>query len=161
MREKYWKVMTGYRFTLYYLDEHFFRYTRYDRYITIFLAIASSTAIANWAIWQTFDLLWGVIIGLSQLMTVVNQFLPYKKRVQQIAAMRAKLSALYVEIESLWNKVDNEQLPEEEINTKCYNFIKKWTKIEDDFFKDDCLPEPQILIDRADRKKNDYFEKLF
>lgn len=161
MQNKYWKLMTHYKFSLYYFDEHFYRYTKWDRAIKIFLGIFSSSAIASWVIWQHLSFIWAVIVASSQVITIINSYLPYKNRIKQIAELRSRLIPIYCDVEHKWYKVSEGLLSESEINDLCYNFSKEWSSIADEFFKDDSLPNYKTLINVADMKKNKYFDNCF
>ena len=161
MKERYWKLLTNNKFALYYLDEHFGCYTKRDRILNIILVITSSSAIASWAVWQSLAFLWGLIIVLSQVLSMVNRYLPYKKRIKEISNMKMQLTPIYNEIEYKWFKVANGICSENEINDLIYNFNKKWTEINEQFFIDDNLPYNKTFEESADAKKNTYFANLF
>lgn len=77
MQEKYWKYMVQIKAWIFYLDVYTEDSYRWDRIINIVVAIASSTSIAAWAIWQKYSFVWSIIIAISQVLTTIKGFLPY------------------------------------------------------------------------------------
>ena len=61
MQEKYWKYMVQIKAWIFYLDVYTEDSYRWDRIINIVVAIASSTSIAAWAIWQKYSFVWSII----------------------------------------------------------------------------------------------------
>ena len=157
----YWNKMTQYKFSLCYLQLHFSRSVRINRIINISTTIAASAAIAAWAAWQNLAFFWGLVIVLSQVISSINQFLPYQKRIEEISGLLSQLSGLYICVESDWYNVANGKLTEEEINNLCYEYVRKWDSIDNKFFQSDTLPQKNKLIQTAEEKKNEYFINCF
>jgi hypothetical protein len=159
--KSYWAMMTNNMYALFYLNEHFERCVKLDRVITIFLAVAASSAIASWAIWQQFGFVWAVIVAGSQVITVINTYLPYKKRIKQINSLKDRLVPIYNEIESKWFDVSSGKLSKSSINKLHYEFTKKWSMAQEEFFNDDTLPSVERFKRKAEELKDKYFENLF
>ena len=68
---------------------------------------------------------------------------------------------IYTDIEKDWYYVSNGQLTEEEINTKCYEYNKKWSDYDGQFLQNDSLPRNESIRDEATKDTNEYFGKLF
>ena len=158
MQKTYWKKLTQYKFNLFYFDAHFSRCVRMDRRIKIFCAIASSAAIAAWATWQKISFLWGLIIVISQVVTAINEILPYKKRIEELSNLRSELTPIYNNMEKDWYDVANGSLTENEINDRCYSYMEQWRQIDDKYFKSDALPRISKCMEAAEIEKNSYFE---
>ena len=161
MIETYWKKMTQYNFALCYLRLYLGRSIKTNRIINICVTITSSAAIAAWAAWQDLAFIWGLIIVLSQVVFSINQFLPYQKRIEDISGLLSKWNSLYINIESDWYKVSNGKLSEEEINDLCYDYMRKWDSVDNEYFVGDTLPKKEKLIQIAEEMKNNYFENNF
>ena len=116
MQEIYWKKLTQSKYALCYFDANFSRCVKIDRFIKIFCAVASSAAIAAWAAWQNLSFWWGLIIVISQVVTAVNEVLPYKKRIKELSDLISELTPIYNNMERSWHDVANGSLTEEEIN---------------------------------------------
>ena len=99
---------------IFYLDVYTEDSYRWDRIINIVVAIASSTSIAAWAIWQKYSFVWSIIIAISQVLTTIKGFLPYSKRLKMLVPFMEDLKFLYNKIEYNWFKVASGDLSEDE-----------------------------------------------
>lgn len=160
MQQKYWNMLTQSKFELYYLDEHFRRCVQLDRWIKIILAVLSADSVAAWAIWSSYAKIWGTIIAISQLLVIVNDYLPYQTRVSEICKLRSPLMEIYLKMENRWRDVQAGELTDDEINDLRTKLLKAWNAIEEKHFIDDVLPERKGLIKKANKKKNTYFERF-
>jgi hypothetical protein len=68
-----------------------------------FIALASSSSIAAWAIWQSMPQIWGAIVALSQILLLVKGLIPFLKNERALLEMSYSFEALYLEYEVLWN----------------------------------------------------------
>jgi hypothetical protein len=161
MQKRYWNNLTQYKFTLFYLDAHFSRCVKIERFIKITLSLCSSASVASWAIWNEIGFLWAIIIAASQVIGVIDELLPYKKRISEIAELKSRLTPIYYEVEKDWLPVSNGELSEDEVNDRYYKYMKKWTDTYDKFFVDDSLPKNAACVSYAEQEKNKYFELIF
>ena len=161
MQEIYWKKLTQSKYALCYFDANFSRCVKIDRFIKIFCAVASSAAIAAWAAWQNLSFWWGLIIVISQVVTAVNEVLPYKKRIKELSDLRSELTPIYNNMERSWHDVANGSLTEEEINELCYSYIEQWNQTDDIYFKSDVLPQIKKCMEIAEAEKELYYKTNF
>lgn len=115
MQEKYWKYMVQIKAWIFYLDLYAEDSYKWDKRINVLGAIASSTSIAAWAIWQQLSFVWSVIIAISQVLTAIKGFLPYSKRLKILVPFMEDLKFLYNKIEYNWFNVASGELTEEDI----------------------------------------------
>ncbi|NLB36196.1 MAG: hypothetical protein GX824_02680 [Clostridiales bacterium] len=161
MQKRYWNNLTQYKFALFYLDAHFSRCVNIERFIKILLSLCSSASVASWAIWKEIGFVWAIIIAASQVISVINEFLPYKKRISEIAELKSRLTPIYFEAEKDWLPISSGELSEEEVNERYYKYMKAWTDTYYKFFVDDSLPKKTSCVNYAEREKNKYFELIF
>lgn len=161
MQKQYWSRMTQYKFDLCYYDSYFARCVKIDRFLKIGLAVASSSAIAAWTAWQNLSFLWGLIIVVSQVVSSLNEFLPYKKRIEDLSKLVNGLTPIYNDMEEEWLYVANGSLTEDQINDRCYKFIRKWDQITRNTFLGDSMPDIKKCRDKAEKMKDDYFRNTF
>lgn len=157
MQEKYWKYMVQIKAWIFYLDVYTENSYRWDRIVNIIVAIASSTSIAAWAIWQKYSFVWSIIIAISQVLTTIKVFLPYSKRLKVLVPFMEDLKFLYNKIEFNWLKVASGDLSENEINELLYSFKDEFTNIENKNLKEETLLENNKFREIADRKTDEYF----
>lgn len=161
MQEKYWKYMVQIKAWIFYLDVYTEDSYRWDRIINIVLAIASSSSIAVWAIWQKYSFIWSIIIAISQVLTTIKGFLPYSKRLKMLVPFMEDLKFLYNKIEYNWFKVASGDLSEDEINELLYSFKDEFANIENKNLKEETLLEKDNFREIADRKNDAYFANNF
>ena len=53
---------------------------------------------------------------LSQVISVINDLLPYKKRIKELSNLEAELSIIYYDVEKNWLSVASGKMTEDEIN---------------------------------------------
>ena len=161
MQEKYWKYMVQIKAWIFYLDVYTEDSYRWDKAINIFVAIASSTSIAAWAVWQKYSFVWSIIIAISQVLTTIKGFLPYSKRLKMLVPFMEDLKFLYNKIEYNWFKVASGDLSENEINELLYSFKDEFANIENKNLKEETLLEKDNFREIADRKNDAYFANNF
>lgn len=161
MQEKYWKYMVQIKAWLFYLDVYTEDSYKWDRIVNIVVAIASSTSIAAWAIWQKYSFVWSIIIAISQVLTTIKAFLPYSKRLKTLVPFMEDLKFLYNKIEYNWLKIASGDLSEDEINELLYSFKDEFTNIENKNLKEETLLENNNFREIADRKTDAYFANNF
>ena len=161
MQERYWRKLTDKRYRLIYISEYYNQCVWVQRLINVILAITSSGAVAAWAVWQEFPVVWAGVIAVSQVITAVKPLLPYEKRIATIYDMINQLTGICNEIEAKWYYVANGSLSEEDINDLSYKFEKKWSDVETKNLKGDSIPADGRLAHIANEKKEDYFKNDF
>jgi len=161
MQERYWRKLTDKRYRLIYISEYYNQCVWVQRLINVILAITSSGAVAAWAVWQEFPVVWAGVIAVSQVITAVKPLLPYEKRIATIYDMINQLTGICNEIEAKWYYVANGSLSEEDINDLSYKFEKKWSDVETKNLQGDSIPADGRLAHIANEKKEDYFKNDF
>ncbi len=161
MQERYWNKMADKRYQLIYINEYYDQCIRIERMINVFLAITSSGAIAAWAVWTKFPVMWAAIIAISQVITAIKPYLPYEKRIDGLFDIIKQYSVICNEIEAKWFYVSKGLLTEEQINEQNTNFEKRWTEVETKSLKGDSIPADNKLAEISEEKKNTYFEINF
>ncbi|NPD68290.1 hypothetical protein HN018_19285 [Lichenicola cladoniae] len=79
-------------------------------------AVASSGAIAAWAIVQAHPLVWGGVIAIAQVADVIKGTLPLAKVHEGAARLTQSLDALFIEAQFEWERIAAGKLEEEEIS---------------------------------------------
>lgn len=161
MQEKYWRYMVQIKAWIFYLDLYEEDSYKWEKGINVFSAVASSTSIAAWAIWQHLSFVWSFIIAVSQVLTAIKGFMPYSRRLKMIVPFMEDLKLLYNRMEYNWFKVSSGEVTEEEINEMLYTYKEEFTNIENKNLKEETLPENKMLREKADKKTDEYFKNNF
>lgn len=154
---QYWVELQSLKAHVYYLELYQIRSENIERGISIVLAIASAGSIGGWAIWKEYAFVWGVLIMLSQVISVVYKFLPFKARIKPLSAAGIELSVLADEAEKGWFDVAQGDLTEREINDKRFAIRKKKSAVMKSAFSGMVLPEKTSLMTKAEAQMRKYF----
>lgn len=146
---------------LFYLDMYEENFYKLDKYINMFSAVASSSSIAAWVIWQQLSFLWSIIIAISQVFNAIKIFLPYSTKRRVTISFLEDLKLLYNKIEYNWFKVSDGEMTEEEINEMLFTFKDEYTDIENKNLKEETLPENEKFMKIAAQKTDQYFQNNF
>ena len=119
-------------------------------------AIAASSAIGGWVIWQQLSFIWAVVIATSQVLNAVKPQLPYRSRLAALSRLGPDLEALALAAETDWLKVSRGVLTEDETYQLAMNLKRKVQQASQKHFKGSSLPEDQRLLAIADRDVDAY-----
>jgi hypothetical protein len=128
-QDKYWREMDQLKTHTIYLELYLEDTISKDRYLNMFLAIASSGSIATWAFWQEHTMVWAGIIAASQVAQAIKPFLPYTKRLKAMTAVTNDLEALFISMETHWFDVYEYKLSDEDIHKLHMSFKEKKRQI--------------------------------
>jgi hypothetical protein len=157
MQSQYWVELQALKAHVYYLELYQLESEGIERGIGITLAILSSGSIGGWAIWKEYAFLWGLLIMVSQVISVIYKFLPFKARLKPLSAAGIELSVLADEAEKGWFDVACGDLTEREINEKRFGIRKKKSAIMKSAFASMVLPEKPKLMRKAEEQMQKYF----
>ena len=160
-QSQYWKELQELRVHAYYLELYQIECEQIERYISIFLAIASSASIGAWAIWKNAAMVWGGIIATSQVLSVVYQFLPFKSRIKPLGVAAIELFMLADDAEHDWFAVSEGELTEREIHEKRMELRRKKSSIMKAAFPGGTLPASTKLLSKAEEKSASYFNNYY
>jgi len=160
-QEKYWKEIYQLKTHLNYVDLYLIQSERYNNIVNCFLAIASSSSIAGWAIWQKYAFVWGIIIASSQVITVINSFLPYKNRLKSLPGLRNALNDLMIFAEKNWYPVSEGELTDKEIHELQFKLRTKKNNLLETHVGESTLPEKKKLFLKAQASAEIYFNNFY
>lgn len=157
MTNKIWAILCNMQFKAYYIDFQVTLFQKYDRNINIFLAFASSTSIAAWAIWKEYDMLWAVIIATSQIITVIKPYFPFYKYVKELNLKYTRLVNINVDIEKLWDSYSHNQITNAEASSLYYSLKKDCNEILK-FSDDSVFGQSKKIEKKANECTKNYLE---
>ncbi len=161
MQKRYWDFMKQQKFNLYYSNFVYKRSVAINRVFTIFTALIGSSSVAVLAIWNKFPNIWGAVVTISQILTVVFNNLPYKERNAKLSGFISAYSDVYLLIEQDWYKVASGQLQESEINDLIANYQKKLKTIDRIYGQNDSILYSEKVCKRAKKITERYFQINF
>ncbi len=156
MQRHYWKTFVNLKRDAIYINRYQAQVERTERGINIFSAVASSSAIALWAVWQRYPLLWAAVIAAAQVLAAVKPHLPYRARLTALSKLGAELEALALAAETDWLKVSRGTMDEDEAYRLAMDLKRKKQQATQRHFKGTSLPEDKRLLAMASRDVSAY-----
>ena len=158
MKDVYWKKMFRFRYQIYYLYCCYRQVLWTNRIVKIVSAFLSSSAIAAWASYANLAFLWGLIIVVSQVASVVYEFLPYKKRAEALVALINQYELLAIQVEKTWWEINmDESISDKEINNLIAKYETQWTMFGNKALGNDDLPQNGKFKTTSTKKAKEYF----
>lgn len=160
-QSRYWSELREIKTHVIYLQKYAAHSDWWDKAINIFLAITSSSSIAAWALWQKYSMIWAVIIAISQVITAVKPFLPYKQRLKALNEFNDKLQEISLNCERNWFNVAEGKLTEEEIHELYIGIKNDSLDAERKCLKNIVLPKNKKILKEAEDEANLYLRKTY
>ena len=160
-QSRYWSELREIKTHVIYLQKYAASSDWWDKAINILLAITSSSSIAAWAIWQKYSMVWAIIIALSQVITAIKPFLPYKQRLKVLGEFNDKLQEISLNCERNWFNVAEGKLTEEEIHDLYINIKNQSLEAERKYLKNIVLPKNKRILREAEEEANLYLKKTY
>ena len=123
-------------------------------------AVASSTAIAGWAVVHTYDKIWGSIIAASQVADAMKDVVPLIKRQKATSELSLGLAALFIDAQIEWESIFAGKLTNDEITSRLRKLMKIQHDLEAKHFPNG-LPERKDLFRLAEAEAILYFKATF
>jgi len=120
MRERLWHNLQNAKFKATYLCELSKRATIWGNLYSFVLAFGTAGSVAAWAVWESFPVIWAVIVGISQFLHVAKPYIPFLKTDKEFMELSFKYESLYLCYEKLWFVLENEKEDEDSIEEQFY-----------------------------------------
>lgn len=131
------------------------------RWLEILRAIASSGAIATWAVVQAYPMIWATIIAVAQLSDALRDVIPFTARYKGASGLVMSLDALLIEALYEWEGVYSARFSNEEITERRRRLMSLRLEAEKEHFPTGDLPERENLLKLAEQDAVSHFEALF
>ena len=122
MNVRYWKYLVR-------------RYSNYDKFSKIFLALMSSGTVASWTIWNNVPLLLQFLSSCSAVIAVALPILNFQKNIETMSDLSGKHAQIKNEYESIWSTLSRtsniEKITQqcEKIKEKEVSLVKQESKL--------------------------------
>ncbi|MEF1299457.1 hypothetical protein QTO08_27290, partial [Vibrio parahaemolyticus] len=101
------------------------------------------------------------IIALSQVVTAIKPFLPYRKRLKAVSELNNQVQAIFLEAETIWYKVSEGLLTEEEIHEETVRLKGRILSAERASLNGIVLPRKIKLKEAAENAADEYFTENY
>lgn len=115
-QKQYWNELYQLRTHTNFVELKLEQAESWDRAVKVILATASSSSIGAWVIWNEYSWVWACIIAVSQVISAINPFLPYKSRIKAYSSLISELEELVIQSEFKWHEISLGKLTPTEIN---------------------------------------------
>ncbi|EHJ9990638.1 hypothetical protein WMY97_23510 [Vibrio diabolicus] len=159
-QEQYWKELYQLRVHTTFIELKLEQSEWYDRLVKILLAIASSSSIGAWALWNDYSWIWAGIIAVSQVVGAINPFLPYKNRLKAYSSLINELEELMVRSEFRWHAISQGEMTPTEINKARFEIRSLKQKALKKHIQT-TIPTDSKLHDKAEELANQYFATFY
>lgn len=160
VQEQYWKELFQLKTHIGLIELQLERSERINRVLKIVLAIASSSSIGAWVIWNHLSWIWAAIIAISHVIAAINPYLPYKSRIKAYTTLLIELEELMIQAELKWHSISEGRLTAEEINE-----IRFETRLSKQKFLNKHIPTTIPFDEKLHRKAEsiarDYFTNFY
>lgn len=136
------------------------RMSKRVRAIEIVKAIASSSAIAGWALFKDLPFLWAGIIVAAQILDALKDVFPFARQHKAASALTVALETLFIEAEAEWHSIERGRLPRADIIERRMKLQKHRLELEQRNFPDGFEPH-QNLVDLASKEAEGYFSLTY
>lgn len=160
VQEQYWKEIYQLKTHIGFIELQLERAEGADRLLKMLLAVASSSSIGAWVVWKDLSWVWASIIALSQVVSAINPFLPYKGRIKAYSSLLHELEELMIRAEFKWHAIAEGKLTAAEINKARFEVraakqksLKKHIQV--------TIPADGKLHAMAEASANDYLTNFY
>lgn len=160
-QNRYWNQLKEFKTHVLYLHNYAAHSEWWDKTINIFLAITSSSSIAAWAIWQKYQMIWAIIIAISQIITAVKPFLPFKARIKAVSDLNDRIQEISLECERGWYSVAEGELTNKDIHELCIKLRNESLLAQKKYLKNIVLPKNKELLRIAEIDADSYLKQNY
>lgn len=157
MRDRIWSELANIKFKAIYTEKVWRRSYHTGNIYSFFLAFASASSVATWAIWEKFPVFWAIIVGISQVLILAKPYIPFTKGEREFSDQSLLFDDLYLSYEKLWYEYKKPNVDEDQIEKKYYILREKELDI-NTRFKNIVCPKFKSLIHEADNETNTYLQ---
>jgi hypothetical protein len=131
------------------------------RWLATIRAVASSGAIAGWAIIQAHPMAWATVIAAAQVADVLKDVFPFTARHKAVSGLVTSLEAQVIEALFEYEGVAAERFTNEEITERRRTLMKVRHEAEAEHLSTGDLPIKAKLLALAEEDAVAYFETMF
>ena len=135
----------------------------FNRWITstgIVRAVAASSSIALWAVWQKYAFLWASIIAASQLADALRDVFPFVKRRKALSAWVRQLNRLFILAQRDWAAIAGGRCTEKQLRKLLHTLRSRKQALESRYVPDG-LVKKHKLFEAAEHEAVAYFESRY
>jgi pyrroloquinoline quinone (PQQ) biosynthesis protein C len=130
---------------------------RWATWFAVLRAIASSGAIATWAVVKSFPFVWAGIIAASQFADALREVIPFTANQKAVSALSMTLDALLIEALYEWESIFAARFTVEEITDRRRRLMQLRLDAKTKHFPNG-LPDRKRYLALAEQESVSYFD---
>ena len=159
IRDKIWFFLNDSKTNEYFAARIVRRYQKFDLYANVMLVIATSSSVAAWAIWKIHPTLWAMIIGISQVVTLLKPYFLFPKYIKVFNEKSIRWQNLSMELEKLWFNLNNDIVDEKQA-AALYFDLKQKSILFDNVPEDIIFFDYSRILKIAEKQCDIYISKI-
>jgi hypothetical protein len=147
------------KYTEYYYRQYKNRATRRATFIKGFLAICSAASIGSWAIWNELQIVWMIILAVSQILNAIQFLFPYQTQISTMNFFIPELCSLLNRIEHDWDKVRGHTataLNDDQISLLILEYDNEFYTLENKYIGNTYMPYSNSCKKKAIKYRDDF-----
>ena len=160
MRDRVWNNLADTLFKSIYLNKVSNQAYHWGNAYSIFLALATASSVAAWAVWEKFPVLWATIVAISQILHIIKPYFYFIKNDKEFIEMSLMFEGVYLSYEKLWYDLQKNGLDMDEAEKIFYENRQKELNISKSY-KHVVCPTINSLMTKADTETNNFLQTHF
>jgi hypothetical protein len=156
----YWKELVALKALCIYHRVYRDEQAKWNTRLGFVKAIATSSTIAGWAIWQNYAIIWGAIIAASQLIDALKDVFPNARSRKSSADLANALETLFIDARIEFEKVSFGNVTPEDANVSLRKLQKSRHDAETKYFPEGIV-QKLSLQDEANRQTRIFFKQVY
>ena len=160
-QQRFWNLLISIRVHLDYVNLYSQSSYKWDNGLKIYLAIASAGSIAGWAVWQSIQIVWAIIIAGSQVVIAISPHLPYRKRLDMLLPLATELHELLLNAEHAWYYISEGHMTNDEIAEAILDIRRRDSVLDTKYLSKTALPYKNKRLEKAEALAGSYFRQSY
>lgn len=161
MRERYWAFFVSIKHESFYYMHFQMLLSCINWVISGFLSITTLSCIAAWDIWKDYQIIWAVLICVSQIIQALFPKLPYNDLLISTRFMISALAKLLLDVEFDWLHLEIHSLSDDEIIKLLQKHQKEYSDLVNQFFSGNYLPVIKYCEKKAEQDCKNFFSVTY
>jgi hypothetical protein len=156
----YWNEMVNLKALCFYHELYRDVQARWLTRFGFIKAIATSSTIAGWVIWQDYAIIWGAIIAASQLIDALRDVFPHAKSRKSSADLVNTLDGLFNDARVEFERISSGNITPDEAIASWRKLQKFCHSAETKYFPEGLAKKPGLKAE-ADRQTEAFFNQFY
>lgn len=157
--QKYWNMFFEFKVAEYYYQLYSLLAKKQRDWLSALTTIGSAAFVLSWYQTGVLPMLWASLILASQVLTALQPWLPFEKRLNAACCICSDLIHLNLEIEFKWDDFSSDT-SDEEYKDKIACFRKEYARIEERFADAATFPKNKRLFKEAQETAQNFFRRF-